>query len=274
MLADDPYISAIVVFLVALAIILAMQAWKTFAGAANIVSETERGVLYKHGLFVREVGPGRYWNFPGTVLKRLTVNEMAITVPSQEVMSQDRLPIRLSAIAIIKVRDPRKALEASSDGYYSAVYRTLQLALRDLAAEAPLEGLLDQRASLDERLTEKARAGCEEQGCELVRANVRDVMMPAEIRRIATETVRARLEAQAQLERARGEQASLRALNNAARLLKDNPELMNLRILQTMTAGAGKTPPTLVLQGGAGLLPIRAATPGPADGGDVTNEES
>ena len=174
----------------------------------------------------------------------------------------------MSAIAVIKVRDARKALETSSDGYHAAVYRVVQLALRDLAAEMPLEALVDGRLSLDERLLEKARPGCEEQGCELLRANVRDVMMPAEIRRIATETVRARLEASAQLERARGEQASLRALNNAARLLKDNPELMNLRILQTLTAGAGKTPPTLVLSGGAEFAPLYTAPPGQSDRAD------
>jgi len=60
---------------------------------------------------------------------------------------------------------------------------------------------------------------------------VRDLMMLAEIRRIATDAARAKLEAAASLERARGEQAALRALNNAARLLKGNPELMNLRPL-------------------------------------------
>jgi regulator of protease activity HflC (stomatin/prohibitin superfamily) len=130
----------------------------------------------------------------------------------------------LSAIAIIRIRDPRKALETNSEGYYSAIYRTLQLALRDIAAGSSLEDLLDQRDKLDERLLVRARPGCEEQGCELLRCNVRDVMMPAEIRRIATETVRAKLEAAASLERARGEQAALRALNNAARLLKGNPQ--------------------------------------------------
>ena len=246
-----------------LTIALAIYLWKLVSRAETVVSEGFRGVIYKDGKFVREVGPGRHWIFPRSTLKAVNVNEVAITVSSQEVLSQDRLTLRLSAIAIIRIRDPRKALETNSEGYYSAIYRTLQLALRDIAAGSSLEDLLDQRDKLDERLLVLARPGCEEQGCELLRCNVRDVMMPAEIRRIATETVRAKLEAAASLERARGEQAALRALNNAARLLKGNPELMNLRVLQALSATNGKSAPTLILSGGAGILPVQSA---PADG--------
>ncbi|MBN9291580.1 MAG: slipin family protein, partial [Hyphomicrobium denitrificans] len=234
------------------------------ASSGTVVSEGLRGVVYKDGKFDREVGPGRHWISPRSTLRTVNVNEIAITVASQEVLSQDRLALRMSAIAIVRVKDVRKALETSAEGYYSAIYRTLQLALRDIASAATLEELLDQRGKLDEQLfaKAKAKAGCEEQGCELDRADVRDLMMPAEIRRIATDAVRAKLEAAASLERARGEQAALRALNNAARLLKGNPELMNLRVLQALSGANGKSAPTLVLSGGAGILPVQAS---PAD---------
>jgi regulator of protease activity HflC (stomatin/prohibitin superfamily) len=224
-----------------------------------VIPEGFCGVIYKDGKFVREVGPGRYWIFPRSTLRMLNVNDIAITVSSQEVLSQDRLTVRMSAIAVVRIRDARKALETDAEGYHSAIYRTLQLALRDIAASSTLDALLDQREALDERLAEIARSGCEEQGCELVRANVRDVMMPAEIRRIATEAVRARLEAAANLERARGEQAALRALNNAARLIKGNPELMNLRVLQALSSTNSKTAPTLILSGGAGIVPVSSS---------------
>jgi regulator of protease activity HflC (stomatin/prohibitin superfamily) len=248
------------VTLAVVALSVAISLWTTWRRSGVIVSEGFRGVIYKDGKFQREVGPGRYHIFRNSTLRPVNVNEIAITVPSQEVLSQDRLALRLSAIAIVRIRDPRKALEASAEGYYAAIYRAIQLALRDLGASAPLETLLDERPALDQRLLQLASQACEAQGCELVRANVRDVMMPVEIRRIATETVRARLEAAAQLERARGEQAALRSLNNAARLLKGNPELMNLRLLQALSAANGKTAPTLVLSGGAGILPIHSGS--------------
>jgi hypothetical protein len=98
---------------------------------------------------------------------------------------------------------------------------------------------------------------------------VRDLMLPADIRRVATEAARVKFEAAASLERARGEQAALRALNNAARLLKGNPELMNLRVLQALSASNGKTAPTLVLSGGAGILPVQ-----PPPGDDAEDDAS
>jgi len=84
--------------------------------------------------------------------------------------------------------------------------------------------------------------------CEVKGANVVNLNLPPEIRRLVIEVERAKLEGQAALERARGEHAALRSLANAARLTKDNPELMNLRLLQA--AGAKGT--TLVL-GQSGL---------------------
>jgi len=91
---------------------------------------------------------------------------------------------------------------------------------------------------------------------------LRDVALSAELRRLITDVERAKREGLAALERARGEQASLRSLANAARLLKGNPELAQLRVLQALQTGPGKLPPTLVL-GGGGVLPLRAAEPQP-----------
>ena len=86
-------------------------------------------------------------------------------------------------------------------------------------------------------------------------AELGSVILPPELRKMTTEVERARLEGLAQLERARGEQAALRSLANAARMLKDNPELMKLRLLQSVGGAKGAT---LVL-GEAALNPAQAA---------------
>jgi len=84
------------------------------------------------------------------------------------------------------------------------------------------------------------------------------LILPAETRRLVTEVERARREAQAALERARGEQAALRSLANAARMLRNNPELHTLRVLQALNPIPGRPAPTLVLGGGA-VIPLRPA---------------
>jgi regulator of protease activity HflC (stomatin/prohibitin superfamily) len=92
-------------------------------------------------------------------------------------------------------------------------------------------------------------------------AAIRDIILPAETRRLYSEFERARLEGLAALERARGEQAALRSLANSARMLKGNPELMNLRLLHALAGQPGRPAPTVVLGGGTGLLPVSAGEP-------------
>jgi hypothetical protein len=125
-------------------------------------------------------------------------------------------------------------------------------------AELPVEDLIDARTKLDDRLTEAARSAFADQGCQLNSLVLRDLILPAEVRRLATDVTRAKMEAAASLERARGEQATLRLLNNAARLLKGNPELMNLRVLQTLAPSPGKPAPTVILGNAPGVVPVQS----------------
>ena len=84
---------------------------------------------------------------------------------------------------------------------------------------------------------------------------LKDLMYPAELKRAFAESLKARQEGQAALERARGESAALRNLANAARVLEGNPELLNLRLLQSITA-AQSAGNTLVLGMPAGFVPM------------------
>ena len=66
-------------------------------------------------------------------------------------------------------------------------------------------------------------------------------MVPGEQRRLLSQVVDARLAGQASLEQARAETAAMRSLANAASLMKDNPELYQLRLLQEMAKNQGNT---------------------------------
>lgn len=96
-------------------------------------------------------------------------------------------------------------------------------------------------------MQEAAAAAAAELGVEIRRAAVRDVMLSADLRRAFAEAVRLREEGKAALEKARAEMAALRSLANAARMLKDNPELVRLRLLQSIDAVGAKSGNTLVL---------------------------
>ncbi len=271
---DWTVILALAVALIVAALIAARVAG-ALASYVVTIEEGQRGLVYKHGMFKTEVGPGAYWAVLGRKIRAVDLKEQSLLLPMQDVLSADRLPVKLSALATYRITEVRKAVETSAGGPTTPLYYSAQLALRDLASELPLEQLIDQRTKLDARLHEKARAAFAEQGCELIRIALRDVVLSAEIRRLASDVVRAKLEAAAALERARGEQAALRSLANAARLLKGNPELMNLRVLQSLSAGPGKAAPTIILSGGSGIVPVPAsgaAAAAPPPDNDATSE--
>ncbi len=260
-MAEVPNILLLLITLgVFVAALLLWQQLKNL-GLSQTVGEGERGLVYQHGRFVQEVGPGRHWLVFGRKLVRISMKENVFSVANQEVLSADRMPVKATALVTYRITHPRTAAEKAEGGHFNPVYYVSQLALRDVMAELPLEELIDARTRLDTPLTERAREGFAANGCELISMQVRDVILPAEVRRLATDVTRAKLEAAANLERARGEQAALRLLNNAARLLKGNPELMNLRILQTLSTAPGKPAPTIILGQAPGIVPTGGPSP-------------
>ena len=96
---------------------------------------------------------------------------------------------------------------------------------------------------------------------------VKDVMLPADLKRAFADTLKVKQEGLAALERARGESAALRNLANAARVLEGNPALMNLRLVQSLSAaqGAGNT---LVFGMPGGFVPLKNGHAPKRDGND------
>jgi regulator of protease activity HflC (stomatin/prohibitin superfamily) len=223
------------------------------------VSDWEAALLYRNGRYARELPSGsyRFWNPLETIeIKRLPRSSW-LQAPSIDVLSKDRFPFRLSLSAFVIVTRPKEAF----DGQYDA---TANVMLRTAAAQAAesftLEDLMGNRAELAEKASECV--GESIPGCKLDAMAVTSVVLPPEIRRLFSDVERAKKEGQAALERSRAEQASLRSLANAARLLKGNPELMNLRLLQSLT---GPKAASLVL-GANALAAITSADQPPAGG--------
>ena len=244
--------------------------WRRTADAVT-VWEWETGLQFRNGRFERTVPPGRYvlgvlGGAPGRTVLGVLMGQRRLAVPLQDVLTADGFPVKLGAVVEWHVTDAHahhvaQAGQAGPDPIHLAV----QLALRALASARTLDALLAARAEpgvLDAELRPAAAAAVATQGGALDQVALRDFVLPAEVRRMVTDAERARREGLAALERARGEQAALRALANAARLMRGNPELQTLRALQ---ATAGRGAPTLVL-GVPGAVPV-AAGDAPPDAG-------
>jgi len=193
----------------------------------------QRVVLYRNGRLERVLEPGRhrYWAAWRCRLSTVDVRPQVWPVPGQELLTADSLGVRVSVHVEVTVTDPVRYVE-SAEHPQQLLYPAVQLALRDAVCGRTLEQVLAARAELNGELAAAVRPVADRLGVAVGQIAVRDVMLPAELRRAADEVVLARQRGQAELERARGEAAALRSLANTARLLAEHPELLQLRTLQ------------------------------------------
>ena len=223
------------------------------------VLEYERGLLYDAGRFHSALAPGQYWIWtPTRSVTKVDMRQRVSTVAGQEVLTADGLAVKLSLVAQYRVADPALAINAQTS-YESALHTELQLAIRRLVSAEPIDALLEKRPQLGTLLTEQVRDAAKALGLELAQADVRDLTLPGELKKLFTQVTKARQEGLAALERARGETAALRSLANAARLVQENPALMQLRLLQVVGEQSGNT---VVLGMPAGSSPLPIASQG------------
>jgi regulator of protease activity HflC (stomatin/prohibitin superfamily) len=217
-----------------------------------VVQEWERVLLYKNGQYEQTLGAGRHWRLGWRRrAERLSVRPRMLTVPGQEVLTSDGLSVKVSVLLRGRVADPRRWHE-TVDTPDAFVYGAVQVAIREATAARTVDELLASRGELGPELAEAAATTAADVGLAIEEIALRDVMLPAELRRAATEAATARAHGLASLERARGEVASTRALANAAKMVADNPALLQLRTLQAVEAGGA----TVVLTSdGAGAVP-------------------
>ncbi len=228
---------------------------------AFIVPEGYAGLLYHKGKFVKVLGSGRHirWGRHFT-LDAQDLRKAALLVAGQEVLTADNVGLKLSLLVTYQVTDPVKAAHETQN-WQGDLYNVAQLALRTVVGGVAVEALLNQRLEIGAQLLARVQPEAAKIGINVHAVEVKDVMFPADLKRAFAEVLKAKQEGQAALERARGESASLRNLANAARVLEGNPALMNLRLMQSLTA-AQNAGNTLVVGMPGGFVPLKNGNAG------------
>lgn len=253
-----------VVVIVIVAAVVLIVGLKAMGLRRVVVYEYQRGLKYRNGKFLEAVGAGRYRIFPSITIVPVDVRPMLVTVPSQEVISADGVTVKITVVAQYEVADPAIAINKNAN-YQQAFYLLMQMAVRQLVSAEKVDGIIEQRASLSGRIVELTQEKIAALGVRLISAEVKDVMLPGELRRTFAQVVKAQKEGQAALERARGETAALRSLANAAKMAEGNPNLLQLRALQLMSESSGNTI----------MLGVPAGIPGPVSGnGSAQRDDS
>ena len=233
-------------------------------GRREVVNPWERALLFRNGVLVRTLEPGAYRRWaPGYRLRRVDVRPWILQLPMQEVPTSDGVTVKVSAAGRVRVTDPVAFVVASQDPV-AALYLAVQVALRELVAQLSVDDLVTGRSEIRTQLTE-AVGDVNELGVTIEQLEVKDIVLPADLKRAQAQVLIARADGLAALERARGETAALRNLANAARLLGDNPVLLQLRLFQQLASTSGHT----VVIGAPPLgSPLTPSPPGGAAGTD------
>lgn len=221
-------------------------------GRRFVISEWERGVLFRHGRHQADLDPGahRLWA-NGLSMARVDLRPWVLTMPLQEVPTADGVTVRISLALRVKVADAL-AFVTASQSPIEQVYLAAQVGLRELAATSTVDALVAGRSELGRGVLARASEGGVEVGIEIGQVELKDIVLPVDLRRAQAQVLLARAEGAAALERARGETAALRSLANAARLAADQPALLQLRLLQQLAASPGHT---VVIGGQATVTP-------------------
>ena len=228
-----------------------------------VVPQGYAGLLYHQGRFVSVLGIGRHirWGRNFTV-GFYDTRRASLVVPAQEVLSADNVSLKFSLHVGYQMTDPVKAAHESQN-WQTEIYNSAQLALRGIVGGMAVEPLLTQRKELGAQLLALVQPPAAKIGINVLAVEVKDVSFPADLKSAFAEVLKAKHEGQAALERARGESAALRNLANAARVMEGNPALMNLRLMQSLTA-ARNAGNTLVLGMPVGFVPLPTAKSTPS----------
>jgi regulator of protease activity HflC (stomatin/prohibitin superfamily) len=233
----------LIVFLLFL-IALAVAAWifaRILPFKRVTILEYQKALKYTKGRYKETLGPGQYWILYGrSSIIPVDIRPEFITIPGQDVLSADGVTLKVSLAAQFEVSEPHVAINKNAN-FRNSLYLLLQIAMREIVGKEKIDALLENRAAISNKLMELTSAKATELGLKLMFADVKDMMFPGEMKRVFAQVVKAQKEGQAALEKARGETAALRNLANAARIIDDNPNLLQLRALQAFADSTGNT---------------------------------
>jgi regulator of protease activity HflC (stomatin/prohibitin superfamily) len=215
------------------------------------------GLLYADGRFERTLEPGAYafWAIRNIRVEQIDLRLQALEIPGQEILTRDKVSIRVNVSAEYRVTDPALAALAVQ-GWQAYLYRTVQFAVRQLLGVRTLDELLADKALLEQAQPAlgEVRAAMEPLGVQVSRLAFKDVILPGEMREMLNQVVLAEKEAQANLIRRREETAATRSLVNTARLMQENPLVVRLKELETLEKVAGKVGKISIYSGVDGLM--------------------
>lgn len=220
-----------------------------------MVTKDQEGLLYVDGKFIKRLSPGRhaYWQFNHDVeLKTFDCLAKMLEVSGQEILSKDRVSLRINLSASIKI-DDTELVAQSVDKVDDYAYKILQLALREAVGTKTLDDILLDKLYVNETVKELVVQQLKAIGVSLLNVGVKDIILPGEMKAILNQVVEAQKAAEANVIKRREETSATRSLHNTAKVMENNPTLMRLKELEALEKIADRIDSLTVYGGLEGL---------------------
>jgi regulator of protease activity HflC (stomatin/prohibitin superfamily) len=229
----------------------------------TFIKDGKVGLLYENGVLVRVLAPGRYafctLFAPQREIVQVDIRERSVTIKNQEILTADKVAIRISILVFFKTVDAKAALQ-NVESFEDRLYEDVQLAARRFLASRTLDQILRDRNDLSEAIREDVRQTAASYGVEIRRADVKDLVFPGNLRELmnkgietertweanliaqekSAQAAKIQAESQAEIQKITAKAATfarqqeLEADEKAAVVLKANPELLKLKEIEAL----------------------------------------
>ncbi len=202
--------------------------------AIRVAKEYERGVIFRLGRLIGQKGPGLFLLLP--VLDRMVKIDLRIvtmSVPPQEVITRDNVPVKVNAVLFFRVLDPQKAVMAV-ENFIMATSQIAQTTLRSTLGQSDLDHLLAERDKINQQLQKIIDEQTAPWGIKVTTVEVKDVEIPQTMQRAMARQAEAERERRAKIIAAEGEFQASEKLASAANVISAEPMALQLRFLQTL----------------------------------------
>ncbi len=203
-------------------------------GWITILDQYERAVKFRFGKPLRETGPGLSFRWP--IIDEfllVDIRDRPENIPGQICITRDNVSIKVDGVVYWKVFDPMSSVLAVSQPA-NVIRQATMSCLRTVIGEFTLDELLSKRDIISSRMEEVLDNFSHSLGIDVSRIDITDVVIPTDMQRAMAREAEAQRERKARLRRAEGEVEAVKNLAHAANTMAKNPELLELRRLQTV----------------------------------------
>ena len=202
--------------------------------SVRVLREYERGVVFRVGRLIGAKGPGIFLLIPiADRMVRVSLRTVAFDIPPQDVITKDNVSVKVNAVVYFRVLNPERAIVEVED-YLYATSQLAQTTLRSVLGQAELDELLAERDTINAKLQTILDEQTDPWGIKVSAVEVKHVDLPQEMQRAMAKQAEAERERRAKIIAAQGEFQAAEKLAQAAAVLQEQPQALQLRYLQTL----------------------------------------